>query len=104
MAVSGQVSGKCNECFLPASRSHIVAHGVTSLPVPAVVGTAINVFTRCGLNGAPFVSNAISSSKRPLDVPTISALAVSIALPPPTATIASQSLWSRQKRSYIARR
>ena len=32
------------------------------------------------------MSSAISSSKRPLAVPTISAFAVSIALPPPTAT------------------
>ncbi len=103
-AASGQVSRRCSECFLPAARSQIVAHGVTSLPVPAVVGTAISALTRCGVKAAPVVSCAISSSKRPLAVPTISALAVSMALPPPTATTAGQSAWSCQKRSYIGAR
>ncbi len=45
--------------------------------------------TRCGTKGLPVASSASSSSKRPLAVPTISAFAVSIALPPPTATIIS---------------
>ena len=77
---------------MPAARSQIVAQGVTSLPVPAVVGTAISDFTRCGVKAAPVASSAtqfVEARRSPC--PTISALAVSIALPPPTATIASQS-------------
>ena len=44
-------------------------------------------------------SNASSSSKRPDSVPTINALAVSMALPPPTAITVWQSPASCQKRS-----
>ncbi len=40
MAAAGQVSGRNSEYLRCAARSQIVAHGVTSLPVPAVVGTA----------------------------------------------------------------
>jgi len=50
IAASGHVSRRCSEYFWPASRSQIVAHGVTSLPVPAVVGTAISGRTRWGAN------------------------------------------------------
>jgi hypothetical protein len=49
-AASGQVCGRCSEYLLLAARSQIVAHGVTSLPVPAVVGTAISGLTSCGVN------------------------------------------------------
>ena len=96
-AASGQVSGRCSEYFLPAARCHTVAQPVTSLPVPEVVGTAISVLTRCGVNGLPVASSATRASNSPLSVPTISALAVSRALPPPTATITSLSRCSRQK-------
>lgn len=42
MAASGQVQCWCSECLRPAAWSQIVAQGVTSLPVPAVVGMAIS--------------------------------------------------------------
>ena len=96
-AASGQVSGRCSEYFLPAARFHTVAQPVTSLPVPEVVGTAISVLTRCGVNGLPVASSVTRASNSPLSVPTISALAVSRALPPPTATITSLARCSRQK-------
>ena len=43
---SGQVHGRCSECLRERPASHSVAQGVTSLPVPAVVGIAISA--RCG--------------------------------------------------------
>jgi hypothetical protein len=98
-AALGQVCGRCSEYFFWLSRSQMVAQGVTSLPVPAVVGTAIKALTACGVKAAPVASRPISSWKRPLAVPTMRALAVSMALPPPTATMTSTSAWSRQKVS-----
>ncbi|MNW08348.1 hypothetical protein D3C71_2051150 [compost metagenome] len=77
----------------------MVAQGVTSLPVPAVVGAAISVLARAGTNALPVDSRASSSSKLPDPEPTINALAVSMALPPPTAITVWQSSASRQKRS-----
>ena len=43
-AASGHVCSVCSEYFLGVAelRSQSVAHGVTSLPVPAVVGTAMS--------------------------------------------------------------
>ncbi len=101
-ATAGQVCSRCSEYFFCAPRSQMVAHGVTSLPVPAVVGTAISVFARAGTKPLPAARAATSSSKRPLAVPTISAFAVSIALPPPSATITSTPSALRQKSSYRA--
>ncbi|MNN57004.1 hypothetical protein D3C81_1719670 [compost metagenome] len=99
MATLGQVQSRCREYFLWLAASQIVAQGVTSLPVPAVVGAAISCLLRTGTKGLPLASNASSSSKRPDSVPTISALAVSMALPPPTAITTWQSPASCQKRS-----
>ena len=84
-AASGQVSFRCSEYFFitPGVRSQTVAHGVTSLPVPAVVGTAMSGFTRAGVNGLPVARSCTRSENLPLGVPTIRALAVSSALPPP---------------------
>jgi hypothetical protein len=70
------------------AESQIVAQGVTSLPVPAVVGAAISILLRAGTKGFAVASSASNSSKCPDSVPTISALAVSMALPPPTAMTA----------------
>ncbi|MOA65183.1 hypothetical protein D3C78_1914770 [compost metagenome] len=77
----------------------MVAQGVTSLPVPAVVGAAISNLLRAGTKGLPVASRVSNSSKLPDSVPTISALAVSMALPPPTAMTMAQSPASAQKRS-----
>jgi hypothetical protein len=40
MAASGQVHGSCSDSLRARAWSHTVAQGVTSLPVPAVVGMA----------------------------------------------------------------
>ncbi|MNL61839.1 hypothetical protein D3C87_1858120 [compost metagenome] len=99
MATLDQVQSRCREYFFWPSVSQMVAQGVTSLPVPAVVGTAISALLRAGTKGLPVASKASNSSKLPDSVPTISAFAVSIALPPPTAMTVWQSLASCQKRS-----
>ncbi|MCY1504170.1 hypothetical protein D9M68_383270 [compost metagenome] len=104
MAASGQVASRCSEYFFWLPASQMVAHGVTSLPVPAVVGTAISGLTLAGTKGLPVASSATSSSNCPLAVPTIRALAVSMALPPPTATMASQGASDCQKVLYRSRR
>ncbi|MCY1514723.1 hypothetical protein D9M68_492730 [compost metagenome] len=77
----------------------MVAHGVTSLPVPAVVGTAMSVLWRVATKGRSPASPATRSAKRPPSSATISAFAVSMALPPPTATITSTSACVRQNHS-----
>jgi hypothetical protein len=99
IATRGQVQSRCSEYFFWLALSQIVAHGVTSLPVPAVVGAAINCLQRAGVNGLPAASSANSSSKCPDSVPTINALAVSMALPPPTASTTSHSPACCQKCS-----
>ncbi|MNJ53845.1 hypothetical protein D3C77_492570 [compost metagenome] len=99
IATFGQVQSRCREYFFWLPLSQIVAHGVTSLPVPAVVGAAIRALLRAGSKALPVASKAKSSSKVPVSVPTINAFAVSMALPPPTAITVSQSAASRQNRS-----
>src|SRR5688572_19027884 len=76
------------EHFFPPVSSHIVPQGVTSEPLPAVVGIAIN--------GTGFKSSGFFPASRRCErnqdrgcwVPrtTASALAESITLPPPNAT------------------
>ncbi|MNH08670.1 hypothetical protein D3C79_680940 [compost metagenome] len=102
-ATCGQVHARCREYFFCRALSHNVAQGVTSLPVPAVVGAAISGLCRAGVNDLPLASNSSSSSKLPDCVPTISALAVSMALPPPRAKTLSQSPCSAQNRSCTSR-
>ncbi len=52
------------------------------------------------MNAFPVARSDTSDAKRPSAVPTMSALAVSMTLPPPTATMASACLRPFQKSSY----
>ncbi|MNS81223.1 hypothetical protein D3C72_1149300 [compost metagenome] len=99
IASFGQVHSRCREYFFCAALSQRVAQGVTSLPVPAVVGIAIRALLRAGVKGWPSASKPSNSSNCPESVPTIRALAVSMALPPPRAMTVWQSSASAQKRS-----
>ena len=76
-------------------RSVITAARVASLPVPAVVGTAIK-----GRGGARKRSTPSYSGRRPPLVASAAvALAVSITLPPPMAITPSQSSARRSARA-----
>src|SRR5450830_1648632 len=86
-----RVKSGCREYLLPAAVSQMVAHGVTSLPVPAVVGMAIRVLAPIPDSGAASRKCESNSSKRPEGVLLSMALAQSITLPPPKATMQSTS-------------
>ncbi|MNN56415.1 hypothetical protein D3C81_1713430 [compost metagenome] len=90
-AVCGQVHAQCSEYLLPAAASHTVAHGVTSLPVPAVVGIAIKALAPTPDNWVPPRRCCSSSSKRPDGVGVSMTLAQSMTLPPPSAMMHSTS-------------
>ena len=85
MAIFGAIAQSRSETLICRAVSLTTELRVTSLPVPAVVGTAIS-----GSGGLAKVRGATQSSAVPALVasPT-AALARSIGLPPPTATTAS---------------
>ena len=77
--------------FTLRSGSVITAQSVTSLPVPAVVGTAISGGMREWIGSFP---HSYCPMLPPCTATTPMPLAVSIELPPPMATRLSQpSLW-----------
>ena len=69
------------------SGSVITAQSVTSLPVPAVVGTATSGGIRLAIGVCPYSYSLIDP---PLTISTPTDFAVSIELPPPSATSPSQ--------------
>ncbi len=85
MAILGAICQSRSETLICLAVSLTTELRVTSLPVPAVVGTAIS-----GSGGLMNVRGATQSSAVPALVANpATAFARSIGLPPPTATTAS---------------
>ena len=80
----------CRTSLRP-ERMMIMLPRPTSLPVPAVVGIAINGAIRLVILGIPPSTSAYCSKGAGCVASSATALARSIGEPPPTATIPSQS-------------
>src|SRR5205814_2090242 len=101
-ATVGRTYGPPAQSLMPLSGSKTPQPEVASAPVPAVVGTEITSgpfldATRAGAQLAPVRRWVYSMKVPPLPISSETALALSIELPPPTATIRSQS-----RSRYIA--
>jgi hypothetical protein len=88
-AIRGRSVGWKMIVFLPVRSIVITAERPTSLPVPAVVGTAYRGGTGCTMCASPPLASSKRSSGPSCVARTAMALATSMGLPPPSATIPS---------------
>ena len=80
--------------FTPAARSTMFEYGVTSEPVPAVVGTAMTRLNSFPGNFSVILPEPNSSETSiPVWYAAQAAFAASITLPPPMATTSEHLLW-----------
>jgi hypothetical protein len=98
IAVAGNIRGVPAEALRRASVSQIVAVGVTSAPVPAVVGMATTGIGSRPASAAAWPSRSRNEMSAPAST-TESTLAVSRALPPPAAITVSKR--SPRQRAII---